>query len=111
MPRSHPHPDYVVVVGEFGGIGFQVAGHTWTNDGWGYRNLEHEEANLNDRYVSYVTKLINNVDSMAISGAIYTQTTDCETELNGFYTYDRKVFKFDEERFTEINTRLSHIFD
>ena len=59
----------------------------------------------------YVEKIIANVNEMAISGAIYTQTTDCETEINGFYTYDRKVFKFDEARFTEINKQLSHIFD
>lgn len=111
LPRSHPHPDYVVVVGEFGGIGMQVPEHTWTSEGWGYRDFESESKVLNDRYVSYVTKIIENVDSMAISGAIYTQTTDVETELNGFYTYDRKVLKFDEARFTEINKRLSHIFD
>ena len=111
LPRSHPHPDYVVVVGEFGGIGMQVPEHTWTSEGWGYRDFESESKVLNDRYVSYVTKIIENVDSMAISGAIYTQTTDVETELNGFYTYDRKVFKFDEQRFTEINKKLSQIFD
>jgi len=28
-----------------------------------------------------------------LSGAIYTQTTDVENEVNGFLTYDRRVLK------------------
>lgn len=110
LPRSLPHKDYVVVVGEFGGLGLRVPEHTWVNDGWGYRELGDSDA-LTDKYISYVERIIANVKAMDISGAIYTQTTDCETELNGFYTYDRAVFKFDEKRFTEINNKLSHIFD
>ena len=35
----------------------------------------------------------------------------CETELNGLFTYDRKVFKYNEEPFVEINRRLSHCLD
>ena len=110
LPYTHPHPDYVVVMGEFGGLGLKVPEHTWVDEGWGYRELGDSER-LTDKYISYVKKIIKNVDDMAISAAIYTQTTDCETELNGFYTYDRKVFKFDEERFKEINKRLSHCLD
>jgi len=28
-----------------------------------------------------------------LSGAIYTQTTDSENEVNGFLSYDRRVVK------------------
>ena len=111
LPYTHPHSDYVVVVGEFGGLGLKVPEHTWAGDGWGYNNLIGDSKTLTDKYIRYVKTILSNVDDMAISGAIYTQTTDCETELNGLYTYDRKVFKFDEERFKEINKRLSHILD
>ena len=110
LPYTHPHKDYVVVMGEFGGLGLKVPEHTWVDEGWGYRELG-DSARLTDKYVSYVKQILKNVDEMAISGAIYTQTTDCETELNGLYTYDRKVFKFDEDRFVEINRRLSHSLD
>ena len=41
------------------------------------------------------------------SGAIYTQTTDCETEVNGIITYDRKVTKMEEDRFAEINRKVA----
>ena len=110
LPLTYPHKDFVVVVGEFGGLGLKVPEHTWVNEGWGYRELGDSER-LTDKYISYVKQILKNVDEMAISGAIYTQTTDCETELNGLYTYDRKVFKFDEERFVAINRRLSHSLD
>ena len=110
LPYTHPHKDYVVVMGEFGGLGLKVPEHTWVDEGCGYRELG-DSARLTDKYVSYVKQILKNVDEMAISGAIYTQTTDCETELNGLYTYDRKVFKFDEDRFVEINRRLSHSLD
>ena len=111
LPFSHPHKDYVVVMGEFGGLGLQIPEHTWVNDGWGYRGIIKDSETLTNRYIDLVKKIYKNVDDMAISAAIYTQTTDCETELNGIYTYDRKVFKFDEERFVEINRRLSHSLD
>jgi len=32
---------------------------------------------------------------LGLSAAIYTQTTDIETEINGYLTYDRKVEKMD----------------
>ncbi len=111
LPYTHPHKDYVVVMGEFGGLGLKVPEHTWAGDGWGYNNLIGDTKTLTDKYIRYVKKILSKVDDMAISGAIYTQTTDCETELNGLYTYDRKVFKFEEERFIEINRRLSRILD
>ena len=111
QPWSAPHPDAVVVLGEYGGIGLMIPEHTWAGEGWGYRNLETNVTKATDRYVSYGKHILKNVDTMAISAAIYTQTTDCETELNGFYTYDRKVFKFDQDRFVEINKRLSHCLD
>ena len=37
------------------------------------------------------------------SGAVYTQTTDCEIEVNGLLTYDREVLKVDEGRVRSIN--------
>ena len=42
----------------------------------------------------------------AFSSAVYTQTTDVETEVNGLMTYDRKIMKLDEKRLREINEKL-----
>ena len=40
------------------------------------------------------------------SGAIYTQITDVEGEVNGLITYDRKIIKLDINRVKEINRKV-----
>ena len=40
------------------------------------------------------------------AGAIYTQTTDVEIEVNGLMTYDRKVVKLDMDRLSAINRKV-----
>ena len=44
--------------------------------------------------------------SCGISAAIYTQITDVEAELNGFWTYDRQIAKFDTARVRAANQQL-----
>jgi beta-galactosidase/beta-glucuronidase len=44
--------------------------------------------------------------SKGLSAAVYTQTTDVETELNGWLTYDRKVIKVDPEEMKTIHQVL-----
>jgi hypothetical protein len=49
--------------------------------------------------------LIGLIDD-GFAGAIYTQTTDVEIEVNGLMTYDRKVVKLDMDRLSSINRRV-----
>ena len=65
------------------------------------------EEKVTDTYVDYANQLYKMV-SQGFSAAVYTQTTDCETELNGLMTYDRKVVKLDAERLLQINRKISH---
>ena len=44
--------------------------------------------------------------STGCAGAIYTQTTDVEGEINGIMTYDRAVVKFDEDELKAINRNV-----
>ncbi len=97
--------DYVNVLGEYGGIGWPVEGHLWQPDqNWGYVQFKSADDVL-DTYEEYADQLIDLVDD-GFAGAIYTQTTDVEGEVNGFMTYDRKVVKLDMERLNAINTRV-----
>jgi thiol-disulfide isomerase/thioredoxin len=87
-----PEDGRALVLGEFGGIGLPLAGHTWLpQNNWGYRSFESLEA-LGDAYHELLAKLAPLVDQ-GLSAAIYTQTTDCEIEVNGALTYDREVVK------------------
>ena len=58
-----------------------------------------------DTYEKYAGQLIDLIDD-GFAGAIYTQTTDVEIEVNGLMTYDRKVVKLDMDRLSAINRKV-----
>jgi len=98
--------DRAMVLGEFGGLGLPLKGHTWQEEkNWGYRSFTNATA-LTDAYVGLIDKLIPMVRESAVSAAIYTQTTDVEIEINGLMTYDREVVKPDAARVATANKRL-----
>ena len=41
-----------------------------------------------------------------ICSCVYTQLSDVEDEVNGLYTYDRKVCKVEKERLQELAKKL-----
>jgi len=97
----HHYPDPVVpqteenraiVLGEFGGLGLPLEGHTWEQKNWGYRNME-DTLQLLSKYESYYDQVHRFVKNNGLSATIYTQTTDVETETNGLMTYDRSINK------------------
>lgn len=51
----------------------------------------------------YARDLIDIKQNDWCAAAVYTQTTDVEGEVNGFYTYDREVLKVDAKRVREAN--------
>jgi hypothetical protein len=91
-----PEPDRAAVLGEFGGLGFNVAGHAWNPEGWGYDLLQNFEG-LARRYESLYEQLLPLVDEPGLSAAVYTQTSDIESENNGLMTYDREIIKIEPE--------------
>ena len=109
-PRSpQPEPTRAAVLGEFGGLGLPLEGHTWLEKGnWGYRSFGNSKE-LTDAYVDLLSKVTPLIDSPGLSAAIYTQTTDVEVEVNGLMTYDRKLIKLDESRITEAALKMRGI--
>ena len=98
-------PARAAVLGEFGGLGLPLEGHTWvSDDNWGYRKYS-TEAELLAAYEELLRKLEPMVRD-GLAAAIYTQTTDVETETNGLMTYDRAVIKFPAARLREMADRL-----
>jgi hypothetical protein len=80
------------VLGEFGGLGLPIAGHTWLDqNNWGYRTFTSPEA-LGVAYRDLLAQL-RFLIADGLSAAVYTQTTDVEIEVNGLMTYDRVVVK------------------
>lgn len=93
------------VLGEFGGLGWPVEGHLWWDQrNWGYLTYYSKE--------EFQKTLYDLIDKTAplmgwgLAGAIYTQTTDVEGEVNGLITYDRKFVKVDPASFKRHTEQL-----
>ena len=99
----------VNVLGEYGGIGLVIENHLWEKDrNWGYVQYKTSEE-ATKVYVEYAEKL-KELIPFGYSGAVYTQTTDVEIEVNGLMTYDRKVIKLNEQQIRKINSEISNYF-
>ena len=102
-PAAPPNqPDRAAVLGEFGGLGLPVEGHTWQEEkNWGYRSFTTREE-LTEAYLDLIEKLKPLIDRRR-SAAVYTQTTDVEVEVNGLMTYDRTAIKMDKDKVSRAN--------
>jgi hypothetical protein len=105
-PDAPPNePNRAAVLGEFGGLGLPIKGHTWQEEkNWGYRSFENPEE-LTDAYAELIDKLKELIKG-GLSAAVYTQTTDVEIEVNGLMTYDRAIIKMNPEQLAETNKKL-----
>ena len=105
-----PDPDGVraAVLGEFGGLGLSVDGHTWSEKSWAYQTMTDSES-LTDRCCSLLRAVTALQHVNGLAAAVYTQLTDIETECNGFLTYDREVLKVDHRKVYRANFRESLI--
>ena len=94
-----------VVLGEFGGLGLPVEGHLWwSKRNWGYRTYK-TRGELRSNYARLMRKL-RPLYAAGLAGAIYTQTTDVEGEVNGLMTYDRKIIKHTAEEVAAIHRKF-----
>ena len=86
-----------------------LEGHLWEEDrNWGYVQYKTSKE-VTDQYLKYAGDLKKLIRS-GLSGAVYTQTTDVEIEVNGLLTYDRKKIKVDRDLIRKINLEISDMF-
>lgn len=95
--------DRAIVLGEFGGLGWPIKDHVWieSETNWGYRSHKGKEQYKND-YIGLITKL-KPLKERGLAAAIYTQTSDCEVEVNGLLTYDRAIKKLEPDEINSLN--------
>lgn len=107
--HKYPSPELMMldmeratVLGEYGGIGYPIEKHLWQSDrNWGYTQFKNPKE-VTDEYIKYTDELLKLIPR-GLAGAVYTQTTDVEGEVNGILTYDRKIIKIEEDRVREAN--------
>ena len=79
------------VISEYGGFSLKVGNHVTRDVVYGYKKYSHQK-DLQDAYNELMAK-IKSLEFEGLAGAVFTQATDIEDEVNGLITYDRKVQK------------------
>lgn len=100
-----PDPYRANVLGEFGGLGLFVEGHSWSEKHWGYQGMSDREE-LYTRFAGIMKGLPYLRYARGLCASVYTQTTDVEIEANGIVTYDREVKKIDSEKVKALNDAI-----
>lgn len=80
------------VISEYGGYACHIDGHSSVDRVYGYQKYDTPEemaAALKQLFSRQLFPLI----SKGLSGAVYTQLSDVEEEVNGLVTYDRRIVK------------------
>ena len=100
-PKERP-----LFVSECGGYTMAVDGHFYSKYAqYGYGASDTKEALTKDILYMYENMILPYVKDGAC-GCVYTQLSDVEDEINGLYTYDRKVCKVVKEDMLAMAEKL-----
>ncbi|MBQ7955558.1 MAG: MFS transporter [Lachnospiraceae bacterium] len=111
--RNEPLPETEKphVLSEFGGYSRVLAEHSFSlynQHGYGFCKDADE---LTNRIVESYEAMVLSSMGNGLCGSVYTQLSDVEDEVNGFYTYDRKVCKVNKERMQNLSKRIYEEFE
>ena len=108
QPQPEKRP---LFLSEFGGCAYAVPGHYYAKyASYGYggcKNNEEVTAKVKEAYDRTILPVIEK----GACGSIYTQLSDVEEEINGFYTYDRKVCKVNKEEMLRLRKEMDTIME
>ena len=106
-PWNQIHPyQKPLVLSEFGGYTYPVEGHLFNPDhAYGYKACKSQEEFQSQMIHLYQNKILASIEK-GLCGAICTQISDVEDEINGFLTYDRKVCKANAKDMMELAHQL-----
>ncbi len=88
----HPDGKRAFILSEYGGYACHVEGHSAVDEVYGYKTYTNPEE-LNKAFWSMMTSSVEPLIEKGLCAAVYTQVSDIEEEVNGLWTYDRKVCK------------------
>ena len=86
-----------LIISECGGYTLAVKNHcSQKKCRYGYGNCRNDDE-LTEKIHFLYEKMIKPHINKGLSGCVYTQLNDVENEINGIYTYDRKVCKLNKK--------------
>ena len=98
--------DKPLVLSEFGGYAYAVKDHVFnTQKVYGYGKCTSREEYVERVRNLYLDEIIPLIEK-GLCGAVYTQVSDIEDEINGIFTYDRAIDKLLPEEFIDISEKV-----
>ncbi len=85
------------VLSEYGGYACRIQRHSSVERIYGYKKFA-TRVEFSKAYRSLIQKDLKPLIKKGLCGAVYTQLSDVEEEMNGLLTYDRKVCKLISKR-------------
>lgn len=80
------------VLSEYGGFACHLCEHASLDRIFGYKKYD-TTSEFTEAYHTLMNNDIKPLINQGLCGAVYTQLTDVEEEVNGLITYDRKIIK------------------
>lgn len=80
------------VLSEYGGYACHIDGHSSVERIYGYKKYKNTKE-LTKAWHKLIDEELKPLIPQGLCGAVYTQVSDVEEEVNGLLTYDRKVLK------------------
>lgn len=93
--KVKPEKIRAAVLSEYGGFTFGVEGHVASEKKYGYGSYK-TVSKYKKAYEQLEDKVIH-LKEEGLCGCVYTQWSDIEDEINGIYTYDRKINKLEKD--------------
>lgn len=96
------------VLSEYGGYSWNIKDHVWNaKRSFGYIMFPNSQK-LSAAYKHLHDVQIVRLIKKGLCATVYTQVSDVEFEVNGIYSYDRKVLKIDKNTVIEVNKKLTY---
>ncbi len=108
--RLHLSRKKPTVLSEFGGYAHRVEGHVFNlKKTYGYKKFTEQSA-FEDALINLYEAEIVPAARAGLCGAVLTQLSDVEDEVNGLVTYDRRVTKVDADAMRRVAAHLEAAF-
>ena len=94
------------VISEYGGYTCHIGGHSSVDRVYGYKKYDTLD-DLGVAYYNLINADLKPLIPKGLAGAVYTQVSDVEEEVNGLMTYDRKITKINPDLDPNMSSRLN----
>ena len=104
-PKPAERPMFI---SEFGGCAYPVPEHIYAKyASYGYGSCKNADEVTEKVWDAYRTTILPAIKD-GCCGSVYTQLSDVEDEINGFYTYDRKICKVNVEEMQKLRKEIDN---